>query len=246
MRIQFRFEDTTSPGFLLGRQYRGSLWYYLPVTLLIKTPLGMLALWLAGVLALLAQPKLRAAAPYVLLTPAVLLVVALDTSRDFGVRYAIFVPIFLAVAAGGVATVRGRPVRVAAAVAVLGVAVSSLRAFPYYLPYSNEAFGGPSKTYLRLHDSNVDWGQDLGRLADRLRERYPHERVWLVYKGSGVPAAYGIQAADPRTVPPDDVRGLLVVSDTAINRARRPLKALIASSRRIDHVGHSITIFRRP
>ena len=107
----------------------------------------------------------------------------------------------------------------------LFVAVSSLRTFPYYLPYSNEAFGGPAKTHLRLHDSNVDWGQDLGRLADRLRERYPGERVWLVYKGSGVPSYYGIHASDPRAGRPRQVRGLLVVSDSSVAKARGPAGA---------------------
>jgi 4-amino-4-deoxy-L-arabinose transferase-like glycosyltransferase len=246
MRIQFAFEDGTFGGFLLGRLYQGSLWYYLPVALLVKTPLGMLALWAAGVAATLAVPRLRAAAPYLLLVPAVLFAVAMAGSRDFGVRYVIFVPIFLAVVAGGVTALRWRVAHAGAAVAVLAVAVSSLRAFPYYLPYSNEAFGGPEKTYLRLHDSNVDWGQDLGRLADRLRERYPGERVWLVYKGSGIPEAYGIRASNPRTVPPEQVSGLLVVSDTSIDKADRRLKELIAGSRRVEHVGHSITIFRRP
>ena len=104
---------------------------------------------------------------------------------------------------------------------VLFVAVSSLRTYPYYLPYSNEAFGGPAKTRLRLHDSNVDWGQDLGRLADRLRERYPGQRIWLVYKGSGVPSYYGIDAADPRAEPVQAVRGLLVVSDSSVAKADR-------------------------
>lgn len=97
--------------------------------------------------------------------------------------------------------------------------MSSLLTYPYYLPYSNEAFGGPSKTHLRLHDSNVDWGQDLGRLADRLDRRYPHEKIWLVYKGAGVPSYYGIDAADPRKAPPGEVHGLLVVSDTSVAKA---------------------------
>ncbi|MFD5544750.1 phospholipid carrier-dependent glycosyltransferase, partial [Streptomyces sp. NPDC127079] len=115
----------------------------------------------------------------------------------------------------------------------------------FYLPYSNEAFGGPAKTHLRLHDSNVDWGQDLGRLADRLRDHYPGQRVWLVYKGSGVPAYYGIHAADPRTVPPGEVHGLLVVSDSSVAKARGRLAELIHSSRAVDEVGHSITVYRR-
>jgi hypothetical protein len=249
MRVQFGFEDLRWGGFLFGRAYYGSLWYYLPAALLVKTPLGMLALWLAGAVAMLTVPRLRPAAPYVLLPPLLLLAAAMTGNRDLGVRYALFVPMFLAVAAAGVTAVRRRRRwgRVAAAGLVAFVAVSSLLTFPYYLPYSNEAFGGPTKTHLRLHDSNVDWGQDLGRLADRLKQRYPGERIWLVYKGSGVPSWYGIRASDPRTVPPGEVHGLLVVSDSSVARAEGRLAALVATSGRpIDEVGHSISIYRRP
>ncbi|MET7622194.1 phospholipid carrier-dependent glycosyltransferase [Streptomyces sp. NPDC005408] len=245
MRVQFGFEDTTWGGFLFGRHYHGSLWYYLPVALLVKTPLGMLALWAAGAVAFVTVPRLRSAAPYVLVPTALLLAAAMHGSRDFGTRYALFVPMFLAVAAAGVVAFRRRWAHVSTAALVLFVAVSSVRTYPYYLPYSNEAFGGPSKTYLRLHDANVDWGQDLGRLADRLRQRYPDEKIWLVYKGSGVPSSYGIDASDPRTVPPSKVHGLLVVSDSSIAKADGLLRALMDSSRPIDEVGHSITIFRR-
>ncbi|MET7987948.1 phospholipid carrier-dependent glycosyltransferase [Streptomyces sp. NPDC005281] len=302
MRVQFGFENATWQGFLFGRLYRGSLWYYLPAALLVKTPLGMTALWTTGSLALLTVRRLRPAAPYLLIPPALLLASAMTGSRDLGVRYALFMPVFLAVAAGctvvlargrrpevtgrsrpgwagtvrrlrpgcagtghrpwsrGAGTVRrpwpgwagtaGRPwsqwAEPVTAVLVLFVAVSSLLTYPYYLPYSNEAFGGSEKTYLRLHDSNVDWGQDLGRLADRLKHHYPHEKVWLVYKGAGVPSAYGIDAPDPRTVPAGRVHGLLAVSDTAIDKADARLKTLLSTSRRVDEVGHSITVFRRP
>ncbi len=245
MRIQFGLETRPWESFLFGRVYTGSLWYYLPAALLVKTPLGMLVLWAAGAVALLAVRQLRPAAPYLLLAPAVLSAVAMQGARDFGTRYAIFVPMFLAVAAAGVLTLRWRWRFVATGALVLFVAVSSLRTFPCYLPYSNEAFGGTAKTRLRLHDSNVDWGQDLGRLADRLRERYQGERIWLVYKGSGVPSYYGIDATDPRTVPAREVRGLLVVSDSKAAKAEGRLAELIDGSRPIDEVGHSITIYRR-
>ncbi|MFI0816407.1 ArnT family glycosyltransferase [Streptomyces sp. NPDC021098] len=245
MRIQFGFENQLWRGFLFGRQYDGSLWYYLPAALLVKTPLGMLALWAVGAVAMVAVPRMRPAAPYVLLPAAVLLAVAMNGARDLGVRYALFLPMFLAVAAAGVVTLRWRGARGVTAVLVVCVAVSSLRTFPYYLPYANEAFGGPAGTHRHLHDSNVDWGQDLGRLADRLRERYRNQRVWLVYKGSGVPPAYGIRAHDPRRVSPDRVRGLLVVSDSSVARAQGRLAALIERSRPVDEVGHSITVYRK-
>ncbi|MDL4817558.1 phospholipid carrier-dependent glycosyltransferase [Actinomadura opuntiae] len=246
LRVQFGFEDATWTGFLFGRHYQGSLWYYLPAALLVKTPLGMLALWLAGAAAMVSVRRLRPAAPYVLAPTAVLLGAAMAGSRDLGVRYAIFVPILLAVAAGCAAAVRWRWAPVAAAGLVLFAAVSSVRTFPYYLPYSNEAFGGPSKTHLRLHDSNVDWGQDLGRLAGRLRDRYAGEPVWLAYKGSGVPSHYGITASDPLAVPPDRVRGVLAVSDSWIAKADPRILALVRTSEPIGEVGHSITLYRRP
>ncbi|MBC9729440.1 glycosyltransferase family 39 protein [Streptomyces sp. TRM68367] len=245
MRIQFGFENHPWEGFLFGRLYTGSLWYYLPAALLVKTPLGMLALWAAGAVAVVALRRLRPASPYLLAPAAVLLLAAMEGSRNFGTRYAVFLPMFLAVAAGCVLVVRWRWTPAVTGALVAFVAVSSLRTYPYYLPYSNEAFGGPARTHQRLHDSNVDWGQDLGRLADRLRERYPRERVWLVYKGSAVPSFYGIDATDPRRVPARQVHGLLVVSDSAAAKATGRLAALIDSSRPVESVGHSITIYRR-
>ncbi|PRY32292.1 dolichyl-phosphate-mannose-protein mannosyltransferase [Pseudosporangium ferrugineum] len=247
MRVQFAFEDTMFSGFLFGRHYQGSLWYYLPAALLVKTPLGMLVLWLAGAATMLALPRLRTAALYLLPLPLLLLAVAMTGSRDFGTRYAIFMPVFLAVVAAAVVLLRWRWAHVTAGLLTLFVAVSSVRTFPYYLPYSNEAFGGPSRTHLRLHDSNVDWGQDLGRLADRLREKYPGEEVWLVYKGAGVPSAYGIRARNPLGRSPEKVHGLLVVSDSSIAKATGALATLLATSGEpIDEVGHSISIYRRP
>ncbi|WP_404198993.1 phospholipid carrier-dependent glycosyltransferase [Streptomyces tauricus] len=245
MRIQFGFEYDIWQGFLFGRLYEGSLWYYLPAALLVKTPLGMLALWTAGSVAILAVRALRPAAPYVLVPAAVLLAIAMHGARDLGVRYAVFMPVLLAVAAAGVTLARRRPAHWATAALVCFVAVSSLRTYPYYLPYSNEAFGGPAKTHLRLHDSNVDWGQDLGRLADHLDRRHFGEPVWLVYKGAGVPSYYGIDASDPLRAPLGEVHGLLVVSDSAVAKADGRLAALLDTSTPIDDVGHSITVFRR-
>ncbi|MEU5344622.1 MULTISPECIES: phospholipid carrier-dependent glycosyltransferase [unclassified Streptomyces] len=245
MRIQFGFEYDIWQGFLFGRLYEGSLWYYLPAALLVKTPLGMLALWLAGAVAVLALRRLRPAAPYVLVPAGLLLAVSMNGARDLGVRYAIFIPMFAVVAAAGVTLVRRRWVYGVTAALVCFVAVSSLRTFPYYLPYSNEAFGGPSKTHLRLHDSNVDWGQDLGRLADRLRRDHPGERVWLVYKGAGVPSYYGINEANPLKAPLGEVHGLLVVSNSSAAKADGRLAALLDTSTPIDEVGHSITLYRR-
>ncbi|MEV6342272.1 glycosyltransferase family 39 protein [Actinoplanes sp. NPDC051851] len=245
MLIQFKIENQVHNGFLLGQAYKGTLWYYLPVATLIKTPLGMLALWLAGAITMLVVRRLRTAAIYLLPVTAVLMAVAMTGTRDYGSRYVLFLPVFLAVAAGSVALIRFRWAHAVTAALVLFVGVSSLRTFPYYLPYSNEAFGGTANTHENLHDSNVDWGQDLARLAQRLRTAYPGEKIWLVYKGSGSPSYYGITASDPYSTPEQNVRGLLVISDSRVALASKRLQYLIDTSTPIDQVGYSITIYRR-
>lgn len=245
MLTQFKFENRLFNGFLLGEAYRGSPWYYMPVAILIKTPIGMLVLWAAGAITMIVVPKLRAAALYLLPVSAVLLLFTMTGARNFGTRYVIFLPMFLAIAAGTVVLIRFRFSRVITGVLVLTVAAGSLLTFPTYIPYSNIAFGGTSNTHNNLHDANVDWGQDLPRLSARLKSEYPGEQIWLVYKGAGVPNYYGIVAGDPYKVPEEQVRGLLVVSDSRVALAKGRLKSLIESSTVIDHVGHSITIYRR-
>lgn len=46
----------------------------------------------------------------------------------------------------------------------------NLRVYPYYLTYFNQIAGGPSGGYRYVVDSNLDWGQDLKRLADWVEE----------------------------------------------------------------------------
>jgi len=50
-------------------------------------------------------------------------------------------------------------------------ALSSLSVFPYYLTHFNELVGGPKNGYLYVTDSNLDWGQDLKRLAKWVDEQ---------------------------------------------------------------------------
>lgn len=247
MQIQIGYERKNLSGFLFGHHYQGSRWYYLPAALLVKTPLAMLLAWAAAAVTMLSVRRLRPATLYVLAPPALLMAFAMTGARNYGTRYAIFMPVFLAVAAAGLLLLRRRWTPAVAGTLVALTAASSLSTFPYYLPYSNEAFGGTSRTHLILHDSNVDWGQDLGRLADHLRTNYPGEQVWMVYKGGGLPSAYGIKARSPLRVPPEDVRGLLVVSNSSVAKASRKLRALLATcGDPIDQVGHSISIYRRP
>ena len=72
-------------------------------------------------------------------------------------------------------------------------AVSSLLAFPNYIPYANELWGGPSQTNKYLTDSNSDWGQQLKSVKQYLDQRGVKD-CWFVYFAAGVaePSYYGI------------------------------------------------------
>ena len=244
--VQVTMEERFSGGYLFGRTYDNSPWWYLPAAVLVKTPLGMLVLWVAGVATLLGVRRLHPAFPYLLLPIGVLLGVSLSGDRGFGVRYVIWLPVFLAVVAAATVVHRRRWVLPVVLTLVALTCVSSLRTFPYYLPYSNEAFGGPSQTYRHLADANVDWGQDLRRLGIYLEEQYPGEPVWLIYKGRGDPEYYGIQARNPLKVAPEQVHGLLAVSVTRINMRTKHYKVMIGDRQPIAVIGHSIRVYRLP
>jgi hypothetical protein len=246
--LQAKAEQRLSGAMLFGRYYDASPWFYLPAAILVKTPLGMLVLWLAGVVSVLAVPRLRPAGLYVLLPIGLLMLVSLGGNRGFGVRYVIWLPLFLAVAAAATVFHRHRHRWVLPVVLVLvaSTGISSLRTFPYYLPYANEAFGGPSQTYRHLGDANVDWGQDLRRLGIHLNERWPGEPVWLIYKGGGDPTSYGINARDPLKVPPENVHGLLAVSVTRIDLTKAYYRTLLGDRTPIAIIGHSIHVYRLP
>ena len=54
---------------------------------------------------------------------------------------------------------------------LLGWYVSeNLEVYPFYLTYFNQTVGGPSGGYQYVNDSNLDWGQDLRRLADWVKQ----------------------------------------------------------------------------
>lgn len=259
MAYQFGLEDRDFGAYVFGNRYPAGVWWYLPAALLIKTPLGALGLWLLGAVAMLATRRVRAAAPYVLIPTLALLGAAMTGSRDFGVRYVLFVPVILAVVVAAVTAYRSKILHGLVVLLVVAAGVSSVRTFPDYLPYSNEAFGGTSQTYRQLADSNVDWGQDLGRLETYMREKYPDQsNVWLLYRGRGVPEWYGIQEKNPFKAKMDWVHGVLAIStscllvpDSCIPTYADPVTArpefdeIIRSSNLVGQVGGSILIFER-
>ena len=116
----------------------------------------------------------------------------MTSNLNIGVRHILPIYPFLSVLAAVGAWILAKKHRAWGLVVsglVLIHAGSSLRAFPNYLSYSNELWGGPSETYRVLTDSNVDWGQGLPA-AKRYLETHAATPCWLAYFGSVDPAYY--------------------------------------------------------
>jgi 4-amino-4-deoxy-L-arabinose transferase-like glycosyltransferase len=159
--------------YLFGEVSQAGWWYYSPVALAVKTPLAFLALLSFG--SCLAW-KRRARGVYT--APAAfalgVLLPSMAGNVNIGVRHVLPVYIGFAII-GGLGLLRllewaeTRKWASWTAATLLGwIAVSGAVHHPSYLAYFNALAGDePEKV---LVDSDLDWGQDTKRLANRLRE----------------------------------------------------------------------------
>lgn len=201
----------SSATYLLGKVYPQGRWFYFPVALAIKETLPMLLLVLLLPLALYlrwkhSRPDKEAwrTAAFLVLPPAVYLAAAMRSGLNIGVRH--ILPIFpfllmLAALAAWALVRSGRAWTYAVTGLLIFHAFSSVRAFPVYLAYSNEAWGAPSNTYKLLSDSNVDWGQQLKAVSLYLRQR-GIKNCWFAYFADAAadPAYYGIPCHSLTTI----------------------------------------------
>ena len=183
--------------YVLGKVYAHGVWFYFPVAFLIKSTVGVLALLLLSLGVVAARRLNRLREILFLVVPVIFyLLVALTVGMNIGVRHILVVYVFLYVLIGGATWVlvgKSRKWAYAVAVFVFAHAASSVMAFPNYIPYANELWGGPSQTHKYLTDSNSDWGQQLKSIKQYLDQRGVKD-CWFVYFAAGVaePGYYGI------------------------------------------------------
>lgn len=65
--------------------------------------------------------------------------------------------------------------------------VSVVKIFPNFLAYFNEIAGGPDNGYKYVTDSNLDWGQDLKRLAKFVDKNDKIDKIYVDYFGGDEP-----------------------------------------------------------
>ncbi len=234
VRFQAEHNRSGHPSYLLGARTRTGFWYYQPVAFLVKNTPGFLlalplALW-AGV-RWRSRPEppgrerlLRALVLWLVLAFAVFLTASLSRIQ-IGERYLLAAYPFLILALASVAPTLLETRRRGVALLALGLlhAVPTLAATPGgVLSYFNAVAGGRLGGHRVLVDSNLDWGQDLPRLAAWMR-RERVASVQLAYYGVDDPARFGIAHEDlpgrqlyPTRAPARPFSGVVVISPTLL------------------------------
>ena len=213
--------------FLFGEVRTTGWWYYFPVAVALKSTIASL------VLALLTRGRGFEA----LAAAIAILLVTMPSSLDLGVRYVLplYAPLAFAGAAAFVALKR-KWIAIALLVWHTG---ASVMAHPDAFPYFNEAAG--REPWNLLLDSNIDWGQDVLRLRQVIREKkIDHIGLavsgWHDWDALGFPPHYDVH----REVPS---QGWIAISEHIYGLAQRPPWL---RGRRYERVGKSIRLYYVP
>ncbi|HEV7919663.1 MAG TPA: hypothetical protein VGR02_02615 [Thermoanaerobaculia bacterium] len=212
-----RFHDAAGhPAFLFGEIRDHGWWYYFPVVLFFKTPIPFLIL-----AAFALRNRIAFAAVAILL-------VAMTSSINIGVRHILPVYPLLAICAAHAAT---RLPRLLVAALLTWFLVTTTLAHPDYLAWFNEA-AGPHPESIAL-DSNLDWGQDLARLA-----RHHPTPLHIAYFGTASIAGIG-EPLPPAT----PVHGWVAISEMKL---RFEDYRWLQGRRAVGRVGQSIRLYYVP
>jgi hypothetical protein len=225
-------DNSVRTSFIFGQEHPTGVWYYFPVTLLVKTTLSLLLLLFLA----LGSRELWRIRAREFVTIALLVVVFLLSAMagkiDIGVRHILPVyPFLILFAASAAAFYAQRSKSLLAVVAALLAlqCASYVRAFPNLISYANEAWGGPAKVRWVLGDSNLDWGQSLYQVRSYIADHGIHD-CWIAWFGGQNPSRAGIpcrqltspsfiEAALPDlpAVLPEKFSGTIFVSNTLTN-----------------------------
>jgi hypothetical protein len=183
---------TLRQSYALGLHSLEGWWWYFPFAFLVKTPVPSLILMGWGLTrAVRRYARGATAEEYVILSTIVFWILCMRSNVDIGIRLLLPVHPFLFVAAGGVGAAVGETretAREAIALPALlgGVLLSALWGAPCFLAYFNLPSRAIAEPCYLLSDSNLDWGQDLGRLK-RYMDQHGIDEIKMAYHGSASP-----------------------------------------------------------
>lgn len=198
----FMHNDLGHSAFLLSAYSDHGWWYYFPVAFALKTTIPFFLISLVS-LAWAAFGAIRREVRFlILLAPVgIYALMAMFASINIGIRHLLPVFPFLFILGGGLLdrlllARRNHLLAVALVVVVIAAcATEAVRAYPNYIPYMNQfASGRPAWEF--LSDSNVEWGDDAGAVAEYLKARGETRVRASFLGGSLLLPLYGVEYVD--------------------------------------------------
>ncbi|MEZ5402897.1 MAG: glycosyltransferase family 39 protein [Bryobacteraceae bacterium] len=231
--------------YLLGSLVQGGRWQYFPIAFALKTPLATLAL-----IAMAIATGRRIPGAWMLLAyPAAYFAISMASNINIGVRHLLPVSPFLFVTIGATFAIARPYLRYVAFAALAAIAMENARVFPDYLAFFNAAAGGKDAGPRYLLDSNLDWGQDVKKLARYLEANHV-DRASVALFTNAPPAYYGIRAMDLPVIPAElpATKGWIAISVTELHDVYRPTQpryTWLRTQRPTARIGGSIYVFRK-
>jgi 4-amino-4-deoxy-L-arabinose transferase-like glycosyltransferase len=214
--------------YLFGERRKHGWWYFFPILLLVKTPLPFLLSTAIGFFALLMGVGKQRKDLHLLgaaVVATVILAISMRSSINIGLRHLLPIYPFLAIVAGygGIGLWQFRQARgigpILLALLLVWQISSSFMAHPDYLAYFNVLAG--DRPEQNFNDSDIDWGQDLKRLATTLKNRRIKELA-ICYMGSADLDKLGLPPRQ-ELIPYQKTTGWIAVSVLCLHTGtRRP------------------------
>lgn len=191
--------------FFLGDYYQNPRWYFMLVTILLKTPVPFLLLSIAGAIIGLNSARFRRQTIEFCIPVISIIFISMISKLQPQVRYVLPIYPFLIGLASLSILNANRLKHVLIGILLLWYLSGSLGSFPHFISYANEFAGPKSKVYTKFTDSNLDWGQGLVSLKkeidsiqpsvihfsyfgrdDALKYGYPSNTVYGSYKANEI------------------------------------------------------------
>ena len=181
--------------FFCGQVSHEGHWMFFPTVLLVKTPLPFLVLSGVGALIVLRRHWREWRYLMPLASVMAILAVAMTSRIHLGVRYILplypMLAMIAGIGAGSLFVTRSIKSYILLTIIIIGQLSVVAMNFPDHLAYFN-LFAGAEPERL-LVDSDLDWGQDINRVATELRAR-GIGRVFAALQGSADLSRHGFPA----------------------------------------------------
>ena len=187
--------------YLLGERSPLGFWYFYPAALAFKTPLPLLALFGFGVVLALRKDTGMPLLWLPLSFAAAILQIGMLGHINIGIRH--ILPIYIGISILAAAAIfkllelagKRAAIGILLAALVICFAFSSLGTHPDYLAYFNLLAGSHPESV--LVDSDLDWGQDIQRASERLRQLGAKEVIFPQFIIADLEKEHGFPHLNP-------------------------------------------------